>query len=160
MSSNTIYVNINMECLLNGGLHLCRFVWSQEWNISRSPTDREIKENRESWNHSIWNAHLWPRIQLLIVCTPSLCPPQTHQMLFIGVLSCVLMSKCMSVLKRWRKEVRSCQTVMARAVWMFGLFCFFCIAWMHLFDGSGCFIINSSHIRFHGLSYCCSVGKF
>lgn len=93
---------------------------------------------------------------------PSLSLPfdQTSCTLVTGsMLSCV--SMCTSVVKRWRGTERLCEKVMLiaavmceRVAWMF------CFALMHLFDGSACFIRISSHICFHGLSCCCSVGKF
>lgn len=163
---HTTTICFTWSAFLMEGLRLCLFLWSQEWNIiSRSSTDQEIKENRESLEpFHLKRPLVTSNTASYHVYTVPLCPPQTHQMLFVGLLSCVLMSKCMSVLNRWKKEVRSCQTVMASTAVMFEcvawFFFFHCVACMHLFDGSGCFIINSSHIRFHGLSSCCSVGKF
>lgn len=117
---------LNMEYLLNGGLHLCLFLWSQEWNIiSRSSTDQEIKENRESLEpFHLKRPLMTSNTASYHVYTVPLCPPQTHQMLFVSLLSCVLMSKCKSVLNRWKKEVWSCQAVMASAAVMFE-----CVAW-------------------------------
>lgn len=68
---------------------------------------------------------------------------------------------CAHVFSVRRGKERSCQKVMAIAALVFALVTWmFCIVSMHLSDGSASYIRNSTHIRFHGLSYCCSVGKF
>lgn len=132
---------------------------------SRSSTDREIEGKRERWEwfhlkHPLMNCS---RIQLslssvdppsLSLSTKPVAGSQCAQL-------CVHVEVCMYVLKRWRGTERLCQKAMViAAVVSEHVAWTFCIASMHLFDGSACFIRISTHIRFHGLSYCCSVGKF